>query len=103
MNGQDNYETNAVHQYFENDAAGYEWMIETIEDVCQEADDRDAAINQLADKMKAYVEDLVGELVDLRSYSLTAELLTGALSEVHYTYLAEVQLDPETYAACAEE
>lgn len=92
-NGWTNYETWAVAMFLDGNYTGegtYQDVLDVVRDV--EATGYVTREFAVADALKDYVEESIGEATDDLPNGLAADLLRAALSEVNWRELAESKL-----------
>lgn len=98
-NGWTNYETWCVHLWWTNDEGSYDDLTERARRVWNETEEdeynthKENAIRDLADDLKANVEELKDEWLGDRQSSMFADLLGASLSEVDWREIAEAMLE----------
>lgn len=98
-NGWTNYETWCVNLWWNNDEGSYNDITERARRAWDEAEAdgyntrKDNATRDLADDLKACVEELKDEWLGDRQSSMFADLLGAAISEVNWYEIAEGMLE----------
>jgi hypothetical protein len=101
-NGWYNYETWLANLWMENDAGEYErWredaqtlLNEASEDADDEAEARETAVQQLAERLEADMDERIDEM---QLTGLASDLLNAAASEIYWREIARHRIDDADY------
>lgn len=85
-NGWSNYETWNCNLWLDNDEGCYSMIREWAEECCKDADTRDEAEADLAERIEQLIDD---EFTPELPASMASDLLRAAMGEIDYREIAE--------------
>lgn len=100
-NGWTNYETWLANLWMDNDQGSQEYWRERAENACDEATDRDEAIELLASELESDMDDRIEECVGAQG--VLAEFLRTSADEVDWQDIARHWVDDTDHEWTADD